>query len=146
MLLMTHASRLQASDDVTWMECFRCSFNFIDVQYEPAKTACQNLEGATKAEILQSAESSTTFEKLQDDDDYSFGPEDSNDNIVVNRFDCSIPHFGFIDQSKYAAQFAWWLRFFPPERFMFVSSWQLHDEEESLRVRSFSFPFAKVLF
>lgn len=124
----------EVSDDVTWMECFRCSFNFIDVQNEPAKTACQNLEGATQAEILQSTASSTTYEKLQDDDDYSFGPEDTNDNIVVDRFDCGIPHFGFIDQSKYAAQFAWWLRFFPPERFMFVSSWQLHDEEESLKV------------
>ncbi|NJR41872.1 MAG: hypothetical protein HC767_03635 [Akkermansiaceae bacterium] len=49
---------------------------------------------------------------------------------------CSEPHYGFIDHGLYGAQLAWWLRFFPPEQFMVVSSGQLRNPEERIQVRA----------
>lgn len=48
---------------------------------------------------------------------------------------CTTPSHRFLDHGLYAAQLAWWLRFFPPERFLIISSWQLHDPVERIRVR-----------
>lgn len=50
--------------------------------------------------------------------------------------DCSVPSHRFIDHGLYAAQLAWWLRFFPPEQFLIISAWQLRDEFERIRVRA----------
>ena len=36
---------------------------------------------------------------------------------------------------SYAAQLAWWLQFFPPERFMVITATQLEDEPQRLQVR-----------
>jgi hypothetical protein len=47
---------------------------------------------------------------------------------------CALPHYRFIDHGLYAAQLAWWLSFFPPERFLIISAWQLHDLDEAVRV------------
>eukprot|EP00892_Ulva_mutabilis_P012326 jgi/Ulvmu1/9466/UM052_0034.1 len=47
---------------------------------------------------------------------------------------CAEPSHRFIDHGLYAAQLAWWLRFFPPEQFLIISSWQLRDPEERIRV------------
>jgi hypothetical protein len=46
-------------------------------------------------------------------------------------------HFGFgmLDVGQYAAQLAWWLNFFPPERFLVVSSLELRDDASRLKVR-----------
>lgn len=49
---------------------------------------------------------------------------------------CSEPHFGFIEHGLYAAQIAWWLRFFGPERFMIVSASQLRDPDQQIKVRT----------
>jgi hypothetical protein len=43
--------------------------------------------------------------------------------------------YNAVDVSNYAAQIAWWLNFFPPERFMVISSSELQKEENRLRVR-----------
>ena len=51
---------------------------------------------------------------------------------------CSAPHFGFIEHGLYAAQIAWWLQFFGPERFMIISASQLRDPEQQLQVRDTS--------
>ena len=48
---------------------------------------------------------------------------------------CSPPSLPTTHVAYYAAQLAWWLRFFPPERFLIISSWQLHDPVERIRVR-----------
>lgn len=42
--------------------------------------------------------------------------------------------------SYYAPQIAWWLSFFPPERFLVFTSQQLHDPQQQLDVRSFACP------
>jgi hypothetical protein len=34
----------------------------------------------------------------------------------------------------YAAQLAWWLSFFPPDRFLLVTSQELHDPDTALQV------------
>ena len=46
-------------------------------------------------------------------------------------------HFGFgaLSVSNYAAQLAWWLNFFTPDRFLIISSRELRDEENRLKVR-----------
>ena len=44
--------------------------------------------------------------------------------------------FNMLDVSNYAAQLAWWLSFFPPERFIVVSSLELRHQESRLKVRS----------
>jgi hypothetical protein len=49
---------------------------------------------------------------------------------------CSAPSYTFLDHALYAAQLAWWLQFFPPSRFLVVSSWQLRDPIERVKVRS----------
>eukprot|EP00892_Ulva_mutabilis_P011466 jgi/Ulvmu1/8692/UM047_0032.1 len=36
--------------------------------------------------------------------------------------------------SYYAAQIAWWLSFFPPERFLIITSQQLHDPKQQVQV------------
>lgn len=36
--------------------------------------------------------------------------------------------------SYYAPQIAWWLSFFPPERFLIFTSEQLHDQDQQLKV------------
>ena len=38
--------------------------------------------------------------------------------------------------SLYAAQLAWWLRFFPPERFLVLPSTRVHDKATAMKVRS----------
>lgn len=45
-------------------------------------------------------------------------------------------HFGFgmLSVSNYAAQLAWWLNFFTPDRFLIISSQELRDEESSMKV------------
>lgn len=45
-------------------------------------------------------------------------------------------HFGFgkVSVSNYAAQLAWWLNFFSPDRFLIVSSDVLRDKDSSLQV------------
>jgi hypothetical protein len=48
---------------------------------------------------------------------------------------CSQPSYRFIDHGLYAPQLAWWLRFFPPDRFMFISAWQLRDPDTCIQVR-----------
>jgi hypothetical protein len=42
--------------------------------------------------------------------------------------------FNMLDVSNYAAQLAWWLAFFPPERFIVVSSQELRNEESRIKV------------
>lgn len=43
--------------------------------------------------------------------------------------------FNMVDVSNYAAQIGWWLNFFPPERFIVVSSLELRNEEGRITVR-----------
>ena len=47
---------------------------------------------------------------------------------------CSEPHYGLIDHGLYAAQLAWWLRFFAPEQFLVVSTGQLRDASQRVQV------------
>jgi hypothetical protein len=104
------------------MDCFRCSFNYIEVDTEPAHTACRRLLNASYYATQNSSVKGVS----------SFTPGGISPD--EKGFSCYVPHFKFIDQSKYAAQLAWWLLFFPPERFLIVSSWQLRDPYEAAKV------------
>jgi hypothetical protein len=42
--------------------------------------------------------------------------------------------FTMLDASNYAAQIGWWLNFFPPERFVVVSSLELRDGRGRIEV------------
>ena len=95
------------------MDCFRCSFNHIESQNAHTMAACDNLNFKN---------SNHTHEVVNTADEGS------------THINCSVPHFGFIDNPKYGAQLAWWLQFFPPEQFLIVSAWQLRDPEESVKV------------
>lgn len=46
-------------------------------------------------------------------------------------------HFGFgaLSVSNYAPQLAWWLNFFTPDRFLIISSQELRDEDNRMKVR-----------
>ena len=44
--------------------------------------------------------------------------------------------FDPIDVSMYAPQLAWWLSFFPPERFLVLPSSLLHDPAQQVQVRA----------
>lgn len=80
----------------------------------------------------------------------------SNDNTWHSCFQCHIDHsacteedpelleqcnqkpgFRMLGVGKYAAQLAWWLNFFPPDRFLIVSSAQLWTEDTRMEVRVF---------
>lgn len=50
--------------------------------------------------------------------------------------DCNPPSLPTTHVAYYAAQLAWWLAFFPPERFLILTSAQLHSPEEQLEVCS----------
>lgn len=49
---------------------------------------------------------------------------------------CAEPAHRFLDHGLYAAQLAWWLRFFPPEQFRVISSRRLRDPEARVQVRA----------
>lgn len=49
--------------------------------------------------------------------------------------DCSKPTNGFLDHGLYAAQLAWWLQWFPADRFLVLSSNELRTNEGALNVR-----------
>jgi hypothetical protein len=42
--------------------------------------------------------------------------------------------FNMVDVSNYAAQIGWWLNFFPPERFLVISSLELRSEHGRIKV------------
>ena len=48
---------------------------------------------------------------------------------------CSQPTNGFVDQGLYAAQLAWWLRWFPPDRFLVLSTTELRHPRSAVNVR-----------
>lgn len=48
---------------------------------------------------------------------------------------CSPPSLPTTHVAYYAAQLAWWLAFFPPERFLILTSSELHSREQQLQVR-----------
>jgi hypothetical protein len=92
---------MQASDNTTWWDCYRCAFNYVENIKNYVRHECESVA--------------------------LFGPPEFRN--------CSAPHFGFVEHGLYAAQLAWWLRFFPPERFYIISAWQLRDPAEAIRVR-----------
>lgn len=51
---------------------------------------------------------------------------------------CNPPSVPTTHVSYYAAQLAWWLAFFPPERFLILTSTELHSPDSQLEVRAAS--------
>lgn len=49
---------------------------------------------------------------------------------------CPVASVPMIHTGLYAVQIAWWLSFFPPERFLILSSSELRDPAAAVKVRT----------
>jgi hypothetical protein len=51
----------------------------------------------------------------------------------------SLPGYNTVDVGNYAAQLAWWLAFFPADRFLILASQELREPSGRKRVRALCF-------
>ena len=91
----------------TWHECFGCEFSDRD------GPGCEGVD--------------TDFE-----DDSAIGAPLCGVDLTAG---ASRAVFEAITRSSYAAQLAWWLQFYSPERFLFVAAPELQDTAKLPEVR-----------